>query len=146
MDVDNFKSINDTFGHHAGDIVLKELGMLLSSSSRASDIACRQGGDEFVVVLPGASNSDAIKRAEDWRIAFAAKTFVFQDRPYSTTLSLGVATYPMNANSANGVLQAADEALYRSKKQNNVVMASLRSSTLARKQGGQPDKPGGSIE
>jgi len=133
MDVDNFKSINDAFGHDAGDIVLKELSVLLTSKSRSSDVACRQGGDEFVVVLPGASNADAIKRAEEWRRAFAAKTFVFQGNSYSTTLSLGVATYPDNAGSANGVLQAADEALYRSKQQHNVVMPSLRSSTLIRK-------------
>jgi|GEM_PF-6411048 len=137
MDIDNFKKINDTFGHQAGDIVLKELGVLLASNSRASDVACRQGGDEFVVVLPGASNADAIKRAEEWRGAFAAKTFIFQDNSYSTTLSLGVATFPVNANSANGVLQAADEALYRSKQHHNAVMPSLRSSTLTRKTVGQ---------
>ena len=129
MDIDHFKGINDTYGHQAGDMVLIELGQLLGKFSRTSDIACRYGGDEFVVVMPNASPGQALKRADEWRDAFAQKRFTFDDRRFATTLSMGIATFPEHASSSQGVFQAADQALYQSKLQNNLVTISRRVST-----------------
>ena len=129
MDIDHFKGINDTYGHQAGDIVLIELGQLLEKLSRASDIACRHGGDEFVVVMPTASPEQAFARSEEWRVAFAHKRFHYDGRKFKTTLSMGIATYPLHASSFKGVFQAADQALYQSKINNNKVTISRRIST-----------------
>jgi diguanylate cyclase (GGDEF)-like protein/PAS domain S-box-containing protein len=129
MDIDHFKGINDTFGHQAGDLVLTELGALLKRYSRASDIACRHGGDEFVVVMPNASAEDAHKRADEWRRIFESKRFTFGGRRFATTLSMGIASYPVHASSPKGVFQAADQALYQSKMHNNTVTISRRVAT-----------------
>jgi diguanylate cyclase (GGDEF)-like protein/PAS domain S-box-containing protein len=129
MDIDHFKSINDTYGHQAGDMVLIQLGALLNQYSRSSDIACRHGGDEFVVVMPSASPEDAHKRADEWRHLFEKQRFTFNDRRFATTLSIGIATYPLHASSPKGVFQAADQALYQSKMYNNKVTISRRVST-----------------
>jgi diguanylate cyclase (GGDEF)-like protein len=129
MDIDHFKSINDTYGHQAGDMVLIELGALLNKYSRLSDIACRHGGDEFVVVMPKASPKDAFKRADEWRVAFEERRFSFNDRRFATTLSIGIAGFPLHASSPKGVFQAADQALYQSKMHNNKVSISRRTAT-----------------
>ncbi len=129
MDIDHFKGINDTYGHQAGDQVLIELGQLLVKLSRTSDIACRYGGDEFVVVMPNATPDQALNRANEWRIAFAKERFNFEDRRFATTLSMGIASFPEHASSSKGVFQAADQALYQSKLQNNFVTISRRIST-----------------
>ena len=129
MDIDHFKGINDTFGHQAGDMVLIELGQLLKKYSRTSDIACRYGGDEFVVVMPNATSEHAFKRAEEWREAFAKKKFIADNRKFKTTLSMGIATYSLHASSSIGVFQAADQALYQSKLHNNQVTVSRRIAT-----------------
>ena len=122
MDVDLFKSINDTFGHQAGDAVLQMLGTMLLENTRISDIACRFGGDEMVVVMPGASMDVAIARAEEWRAAFSQMTFTFGEEKINTTLSLGAASFPDQARSPNELLTAADKALYWAKvKRNHVV-------------------------
>jgi diguanylate cyclase (GGDEF)-like protein/PAS domain S-box-containing protein len=129
IDIDHFKGINDTFGHPAGDMVLIGLAKMLKDNSRVSDIACRYGGDEFVVVMPNANSEQAYKRAEEWRKAFARKKFVSEDRKFKTTLSIGIATYSLHASSANGVFQAADQALYQSKLHNNRTTISRRVAT-----------------
>lgn len=131
MDIDHFKGINDTYGHQAGDLVLIELGKLLQKYSRTSDIACRYGGDEFVVVMPNATSEHAYKRAEEWREEFAKKKFISEDRKFKTTLSMGIATYASHASSSKGVFQAADQALYQSKLHNNMVTVSRRIATRA---------------
>jgi diguanylate cyclase (GGDEF)-like protein/PAS domain S-box-containing protein len=129
IDIDHFKSINDTYGHEAGDTVLIELGMLLMKNSRASDIACRHGGDEFVIVMPNASPEDALKRADEWRQIFERKRFTSNERRFATTLSMGIASYPLHASSPKGLFQAADQALYQSKIHNNFVSISRRLDT-----------------
>ncbi|MFN2236129.1 MAG: diguanylate cyclase [Anaerolineales bacterium] len=129
IDIDHFKSINDTYGHEAGDIVLIELGSLLMKNSRASDIACRHGGDEFVIVMPNASPDDALKRADEWRKIFEQKRFTSNERRFATTLSMGIASYPLHASSPKGLFQAADQALYQSKIHNNFVSISRRLDT-----------------
>jgi diguanylate cyclase (GGDEF)-like protein len=129
MDIDHFKGINDTYGHQAGDMVLIDLAQMLKKYSRASDIACRYGGDEFVVVMPNASSEHAFKRADEWREAFAHKKFVTERKKFKTTLSIGIATYSLHASSSKGVFQAADQALYQSKLHNNKVTISRRIAT-----------------
>lgn len=129
MDIDDFKAVNDSFGHPAGDFVLKELGRLLKKRSRSSDIACRHGGDEFVVVMPKASADNAFKRADEWRNTFAQKKFAFDGKVYRITLSIGIATFPLHASSPKGIFQAADQALYRSKTQHDKVTISSRNAT-----------------
>ena len=122
MDVDLFKNINDTFGHQAGDAVLQTLGTMLLENTRISDIACRFGGDEMLVVMPGATQEVAIARAEEWRMAFSMMEFTFGDKKISATLSLGVATFPDQARGPDELLTAADKALYFAKiKRNQVV-------------------------
>jgi len=129
IDIDHFKSINDTYGHPAGDMVLIELGELLLRYSRQSDIACRHGGDEFIVVMPNASPKDAQKRADEWRVQFEEKRFTSNDRRFATTLSMGIASYPLHASSPKGLFQAADQALYQSKIHNNKVSIARRVAT-----------------
>ncbi len=122
MDVDLFKNINDTFGHQAGDAVLQTLGTMLLENTRISDIACRFGGDEMLVVMPGATQEVAVARAEEWRMAFSMMEFTFGDKKIGATLSLGVATFPDQARGPDELLTAADKALYSAKiKRNQVV-------------------------
>lgn len=129
MDIDQFKGVNDIYGHQAGDDVLIALGKMLKKSSRSSDIACRYGGDEFVVVMLNASEVDAYSRSQDWLKRFSKIKFQFGEQKFSTTLSMGVATYPLHGSSAQGIFLAADEALYHSKKYNNRVTISRRTAT-----------------
>jgi diguanylate cyclase (GGDEF)-like protein/PAS domain S-box-containing protein len=129
IDIDQFKGVNDIYGHQTGDAVLIALGRLLKESSRSSDIACRYGGDEFVVVMLNASDVDAYKRAMQWLQDFAHTPFKFNGKIFSTTLSMGIATFPSHGSSPQGIYLAADEALYHSKKYNNRVTISRRTST-----------------
>lgn len=122
IDVDRFKIINDTYGHQAGDAVLQTLGALLLENTRISDIACRYGGDEMLVVMPGAGIEAAAARAEEWRMAFSQMTFQFGRVKISTTLSMGVASFPEQARSSNELLLAADQALYWAKKKRDRVV------------------------
>lgn len=115
MDVDRFKALNDTHGHPAGDQVLRALGQALLANIRRSDIACRYGGEEFVVLLPGAPLAVALKRAEAWRAAFAAAPLAHNGQSLRCTFSAGVAVYPDHGAEGEAVLQAADRALYAAK-------------------------------
>jgi diguanylate cyclase (GGDEF)-like protein/PAS domain S-box-containing protein len=121
MDVDWFKSINDRFGHQAGDAVLQTLGTMLLENTRISDIACRYGGDEMVVVMPGATQEVAVARAEEWRAAFSMMEFTFGDAKIKTTLSMGVASFPDQAKNPIQLLTASDKALYWAKSNRNQV-------------------------
>ncbi|MBV6396781.1 MAG: hypothetical protein HFACDABA_02382 [Anaerolineales bacterium] len=122
MDVDLFKTINDTHGHQAGDTVLQTIGALLLENTRISDIACRYGGDEMVVVMPGATLQQAAQRAEEWRTAFSMLEFTIGEVRVKTTLSLGIASFPEHAVNPNELLGAADRALYRAKIERNKVV------------------------
>jgi diguanylate cyclase (GGDEF)-like protein len=116
IDLDHFKRFNDSYGHVAGDVLLRELGFLLRKHIRGSDIACRYGGEEFTLILPETSLEVVRKRAEELRLA-AKRLKVWHVYRWlgSVTLSLGVAVFPDHGPSAKAVLQAADEALYRAK-------------------------------
>lgn len=116
FDIDFFKRVNDRFGHDAGDTVLKGVAQLLQSSVRGGDIACRMGGEEFAIMMPGASLAVARQRAEDVRRGVAAMKVRHAqlDMP-SISLSCGVAAFPDHGITADALLRAADQALYRAK-------------------------------
>ena len=125
-DLDNFKQLNDAFGHAAGDDVLRQIGRYLSTSVRGEDIACRFGGEEFVIILPKASLDDAYRRAEALREGIKAGSPNEPNRLYPTaTVSVGVAAYPDHGSSAAQLILAADSAMYLAKAQgrDRVVMA-----------------------
>ncbi|MBL8055592.1 MAG: diguanylate cyclase [Anaerolineales bacterium] len=115
LDLDNLKQLNDTFGHAAGDRMLAALGHLLLTHTRAGDIACRLGGDEFLILLPGALPASAAARAEQWRTELEGLRPALDGQSLRSTLSAGVAGYPEHALTPAVLRHAADQALYRSK-------------------------------
>jgi len=115
IDIDRFKAINDEYGHPAGDQVLRFLGAQLSAGMRTGDIACRYGGDEFLLVLPNTSVENARARAEEWRAAVRESSVSWIDRSEPTTLSFGVAGFPEHGATADAVMGASDAALYAAK-------------------------------
>lgn len=126
LDLDNFKDYNDTFGHAGGDTLLRELGSFLKLHIRGGDIACRYGGDEFLLLLPEASLEVAHKRAEQLREGIQHIQVRHQGELLGiVTLSLGVAAFPEHGQEAEEVVRAADTALYRAKHKgrNQLVVA-----------------------
>ncbi|NJP07916.1 MAG: diguanylate cyclase [Chloroflexaceae bacterium] len=126
MDIDHFKRFNDTYGHDAGDTLLRAIGAFLQHNTRGDDIACRYGGEEFTVVLPCASLENAWKRAEELRIGIEMLMVVHQEQPLgAVTSSLGVAVFPVHGTTADALIKAADQALYQAKQSGrNRVMIS----------------------
>jgi diguanylate cyclase (GGDEF)-like protein/PAS domain S-box-containing protein len=127
MDMDNFKMFNDTYGHKCGDIILQKIAAFLVQHTRKGDVVCRFGGEEFVILMPGATLEKAYERAETWRQDFADTTIEYEGMKLSATFSAGVASYPQHGDTDEFILQAADRALYRSKDagKNKVTMYSL---------------------
>jgi diguanylate cyclase (GGDEF)-like protein/PAS domain S-box-containing protein len=126
LDVDNLKTFNDTWGHAMGDETLRKLGGLLFNQVRAEDIACRYGGDEFILILPDAPRDVTFERGE--RICELAKQLRLRFDGHSltvATLSIGVAVFPEHGQTSTAILRAADTALYRAKQagRNRVVIA-----------------------
>ena len=117
IDLDHFRRFNNTFGHEAGDLVLRDLGKFLQSNIRKEDVACRYGGEEFTLILPGAPMDITEKRAETLRTLVQDLEIYYSGRPLdSITLSLGVASFPEHGGTGETVLQAADAALYAAKR------------------------------
>ncbi|WP_136417647.1 diguanylate cyclase [Herbaspirillum sp. ST 5-3] len=129
-DIDHFKRFNDVYGHQAGDTVLKELAIELQAEARASDVVCRFGGEEFVIVMPETRAEDAAEFAERVRRAVEALRLFHQDAPLPpTTISFGVADFPGNGANADELVSAADAALYDAKRQGrNRVCRSTRTA------------------
>ena len=127
MDMDNFKMFNVTYGHKCGDIILQEIAAFLVQHTRKGDVVCRFGGEEFVILMPGATLEKAYERAETWRQDFADTTIEYEGMKLRATFSAGVASYPQHGDTDEFLLQAADRALYRSKDagKNKVTMFSL---------------------
>ena len=116
LDLDHFKRLNDTFGHEAGDMVLRALGDSLQELVRGSDIACRYGGEEFTLILPDAPLTVTLQRAEQLCAKFRHLEVIYQSRSLPAgTLSLGVAGFPEHGSTVEDILRAADSALYRAK-------------------------------
>ena len=116
IDIDHFKRFNDSFGHATGDLLLRELGALLKRCIRGGDIACRYGGEEFLLLLPDAALETAHQRAEQVRQAVKQLHVPYQDELVGPiTLSLGVAAFPQHGSTTETLLQVADNALYRAK-------------------------------
>ena len=116
FDIDDFKKLNDTYGHQAGDEVLQDLARILKSISRETDVVVRFGGEEFIIILPNTSEEDAIALAD--RILQAAQDMevaINDKEKVSITLSGGIASYPRNASSSKALLNAADNAMYAAK-------------------------------
>jgi diguanylate cyclase (GGDEF)-like protein/PAS domain S-box-containing protein len=118
LDIDHFKRCNDTYGHDAGDVLLRNLGAFLQRYSRGSDVACRYGGEEFVLTLPQCSLEIACRRAEEMRQAVKTLQVHYGHRTLEgITLSFGVAAFPEHGDNPDAVLNAADAAMYRAKQQ-----------------------------
>jgi diguanylate cyclase (GGDEF)-like protein len=133
FDVDHFKQFNDRFGHEAGDAVLASLGAFINRRARKSDIACRYGGEELLIVLPGADKDAAMKWADSVRKEIERMVLTVQSRQIGpVTVSGGVASYPLDADNKADLLKAADEALYRSKAsgRNRITAASCSDIAL----------------
>jgi diguanylate cyclase (GGDEF)-like protein/PAS domain S-box-containing protein len=132
LDIDHFKKFNDTFGHAAGDTLLRHVGALLQEHTRGEDIACRYGGEEFTLILLDASPEDTEQRAEKLREE-ASTLSIEHGRQHlgAVTISLGVAVYPDHADGSEALLKAADAALYRAKEggRNRVMVASQAAET-----------------
>ncbi len=117
MDLDHFKSFNERFSHAAGDALLSALSQVITAGMRPEDIACRYGGEEFLLVLPGASVKTSRERAENLRREVAALQVNYQGSSLkSTTISLGVAIFPDHGHTAGEVIRAADHALCQAKR------------------------------
>jgi diguanylate cyclase (GGDEF)-like protein len=116
LDIDHFKRYNDTFGHAAGDTTIKELGLVLRGAIRGGDVACRHGGEEFVLILPEAPLEISYRRAEEIRQAVRHLSVMHEGQPLGLlTISVGVAAYPDHGNTPAALLRAADSALYQAK-------------------------------
>lgn len=127
LDVDHFKLLNDTFGHEAGDVVLREVAECFRKSLRDEDIICRYGGEEFVVIMPDAAEAVALRRAEMIRKAVAEIRTHFRGQLLgAVTVSVGIAMYPEADKDGRNLVQLADGALYRAKHagRNQVVLES----------------------
>jgi diguanylate cyclase (GGDEF)-like protein/PAS domain S-box-containing protein len=114
-DLDHFKAVNDRHGHLAGDEVLRVFGNLMKHNARASDIICRYGGEEFLLVLPGMTEEGAVERAEQLRRAMAATPVSHGASQITVTASFGVATFPFHGRTTDELIAAADSALYSAK-------------------------------
>lgn len=115
VDIDHFKSVNDRFGHDVGDQVLEMLGEILKSMFRASDVSCRFGGEEFLVLLPGLEIDQAYNRAEDLRKRFEQASRDADFLYSQVTLSIGISNYPKDAENTRDLFRISDRALYRAK-------------------------------
>ncbi|HET6143525.1 MAG TPA: diguanylate cyclase [Candidatus Acidoferrales bacterium] len=117
LDLDHFKHFNDTFGHQVGDILLKEVAVVIKSRVRAGDLACRYGGEEFSLILAEVDAEGAYKCVESIRESIKHLSLHHRGQTLGTiTVSAGVATFPAHGNNSEDLIRCADEALYRAKK------------------------------
>lgn len=115
LDIDNFKHLNDTYGHLAGDEVLKQLALIMRSCVRDTDVVARYGGEEFMCILSETGLEGAQTTAERIRQAVELHPFVFEGRTQQVTVSIGIAHFPDHADAKPALIAAADKALYRAK-------------------------------
>ena len=116
VDLDNFKKLNDTYGHQLGDLVLKELAQLLQESSREKDYLCRYGGEEFSVILVQTNREQSFDIADRMRKRIEDHIFhLSNDLELKVTVSIGLATFPHQADNKEELIKKADKAMYVSK-------------------------------
>ncbi len=116
FDIDHYKEFNDRYGHEAGDLVLSTLGQFLKDYFRESDIVCRFGGEEFVIILRDAHESEVLERAETLREVVKKLPIKFGNQTLKEmNISLGVSIFPQHGKTARALIDSADEALYRAK-------------------------------
>jgi diguanylate cyclase (GGDEF)-like protein/PAS domain S-box-containing protein len=116
LDVDHFRHFNNTYGHDAGNLVLRQVGHLLAARVRSVDIACRYGGEEFLLILPDILPENLLDRAEQIRLGIKQLPLTFQERSLPTiTVSIGIANFPDHGRTADDLIRSADIALYRAK-------------------------------
>ena len=116
LDIDFFKKFNDTYGHQAGDAVLKQVATLLKNGVRATDIVCRYGGEEMSIILPNTSKEMALVTANKICKRISEKKFRLNNTQESNvTVSLGVSTFPDDGDNAARIIEVADKRLYQSK-------------------------------
>jgi len=115
LDLDDFKSVNDTMGHLAGDFVLKKVSSLIINEKREEDVVARYGGEELVVILPETNKVNTIIKAERIRKKIQDMSLVFDGKKIKISVSGGIATFPQDAVEANKLIHCADKALYRAK-------------------------------
>lgn len=118
IDIDNFKSINDKFGHQNGDLILREVGKLMKDRIRASDILARYGGEEFAIILPKTTSGEGFNLAENLRDTIKNKVFVSPDDVrFRITVSIGISELGEHAHNKMDLIAAADRGLYNAKKE-----------------------------
>ncbi|MEO8724551.1 MAG: diguanylate cyclase [Acidobacteriaceae bacterium] len=129
IDIDQFKTVNDTYGHLLGDDVLKQTAALFTQQLRKSDIVCRYGGEEFVILLPELGRNRVLEVAD--KLRRNVQGFLFPGIPRPITISIGVSHFPANGDCRHELLAAADAALYTAKQsgRNQVVLATASAST-----------------
>ena len=140
VDIDHFKKFNDTYGHDVGDIVLQEVSGVLKQNVRASDIACRMGGEEFAIIMPDSTTKIAHERAETIRKKIqkiVLKNAGKQIDPI--TSSIGIATYPDHANTTKQLIESTDMALYAAKNQGRNRCITANSLTSLESSRGKPE-------
>jgi diguanylate cyclase (GGDEF)-like protein len=126
MDLDDFKLVNDRFGHLAGDAVLKDVGGIINNMIRSEDTAARYGGEEIVILLPETGKKNALILAERIRSKIEALNIEYEDTHIHPTVSGGLASYPIDAQNGPELIKHADFALYRAKEfgKNNITVYS----------------------
>lgn len=115
IDIDHFKQVNDLFGHAIGDLVLHHFGTLLLEMTRKSDIVCRYGGEEFLILMNDVRSEEALQRANSFRQAFTANCLQINNVRHEVTISIGISEFPTHGDAQESLLRRADMALYAAK-------------------------------
>ena len=143
LDIDHFKSVNDTYGHDAGDFVIAQVSKIISSCTRRSDYAIRYGGEEILLVLQGAGMTGAYGLAEAIRTSIKASEFSVEDRAISVTISAGVSVFEEQEKTLAGAIKRADQALYTAKRngRDRTERSDRLQAEVAERSGKRPTSP-----
>jgi diguanylate cyclase (GGDEF)-like protein len=123
IDADNLKTVNDRFGHTAGDSLIINIAEKLKETIRTADILARYGGDEFILLLPETDAIGALNAAQRMRVAVEASALQFEQNAITTSISIGLACYPQDSQDLEEVIQQADHALYASKRKGKNIIS-----------------------